>query len=69
MSRSKRKPIIKDKSKTFQKLGSRKLRKKSKEMIAKGQDDKLPHRKREMVNDYDVSDYWWISKDKKAARK
>lgn len=70
MSRSIKKPIIKDKNQYSQKLGNRKMRTKTKILLKmRGEDAALPIDKSELVNDYDVSDYKFINKDKKSTRK
>lgn len=69
MSRSFKKPIVKDKNKFSQKQGNKTFRGKSKQLIKMEKFEDLPIDKSEVVNDYNVSDWWWISKDIKDKRK
>lgn len=61
MSRSYKKDILKDKDRFSQKLGNRLFRRKSKSKLKLLDEDKLPHSKSEVVNDYNVSDYKFIN--------
>lgn len=70
MSRSIKKPIIKDKNRYSQKLGNRKMRAKTKILLkTRGEESIFPIDKSEVVNDYDVSDYKFFNKDEKSTRK
>ena len=69
MSRSVRKPVIKDKNKFSQKQGNKTFRGKTKQFIKMGKFEELPLDKSEIVNDYDVSDYKWWSKEEEHKRK
>lgn len=69
MSRSVKKiGIYKDKPTFGKKLGNKKFRRKTKQKI-KNSEEELPIDKSEVINDYDVCDYKFFSKDKKAKRK
>jgi len=69
MSRSVRKPVIKDKNKFSQKQGNKTFRGKTKQFIKMGKFEELPLDKSEVVDDYNVSDWKWFSKDEEDKRK
>ncbi len=69
MSRSTRKPIVKDKNRYSQKLGNRRMRAKTRDMMKHEKFDNLPVDKSEVINDWDVSDWRWFDKDVKNTRK
>lgn len=66
MSRSFNKnKIIKDKSRhsknSGKTIGNKMFRRKSKEKTKLLLEDELPHDKSEVINDYNVSDYWFFA--------
>lgn len=64
MSRSYKKiPIIKDKPTEGKKQGNKSFRRKSKIKIKDERYDELPYDKSEVINDYDVSDYWFFANE------
>jgi hypothetical protein len=69
MSRSyKKERVVKDKSKSSQKQGSRNLRQKTKQKLKVKpleEDLILPKDKSEVINDYDVTDWKFRDDDKK----
>lgn len=69
MSRSKKKPIIKDKSRNYKRTSAywRRVRRVTKQAVKKGEE--LLPAPREIVNDYDYCDYIIHSKDDKYKRK
>ncbi len=69
MSRSYKAPIIKDKNRFSQKQGNKTFRGKTKQFIKMGKFEELPLDKSEVVDDYNVSDWKWFSKDEEDKRK
>lgn len=62
MSRSyKKNKIIKDKTTEGKSLGNKIFRRKSKQKVKLLLEDELPHNKSEVINDYNVSDYWFFA--------
>ena len=69
MSRSFKKPIIKDNNSFCQKEGHRRFRGKTKQLIKQNKFEELPVTMSEVINDYDVCDYKIFSKRKSDKRK